>query len=154
MTELRAGYWGEVGVGSYIQDPKGADWAIRDERDGWLRIESRDGQTLTFPRPDHAAEVKIYGQEIPEAIFIAADTLGAVEIADTTPPEYRCFAFPAPKSGKLAAARAHLWIMHFEYTKDVKTMLELIDCHDFNHSEPRYSERGTRRHVHSNTPEP
>lgn len=148
MSAGRPGYWGEVVVGSYIRSPQGVDWVVREELDGWLRMQNRDGIEMHMMRPPNDGEVWIYAQDIEDAVRVATGNLGAVTVVeDSGPNPWTVGAFPSIQAKGLAKAKTHLWLLHVVYAGDCKNMAELIECHTHAHHN-LMGDSGVIAHIH------
>lgn len=145
----RPGTWGELTVGSTLQDPKLKHWLVIDEAtDGlgqrWLRIMNRYKDARSIPRrPDETPIVIVEASE-EEAVQAVISQLGAHQILmfadDLTVPRravrWRMDPINTKGRGAKERIRDHIDMHHSVYVNDgwaKKTTAELVQAHDEMH---------------------
>lgn len=141
---VREGKWGELFKGAYIRDKAGKTWKVFAEREGWWGIVDREGTKAKLSPRNSNSPVTFLEPTEEEAMKAVRERLDGTPIAYKEEESaggtgmWHVFPFPTTRSGRgrLEEARAHIFMMHGTYVGDVKTIKDLMACHDELHSDP------------------
>lgn len=66
--QVRLGIWGDIRVGDCLRSVTGIDWRVAQERDGWVQLVNRAGETTALRRPSDTAKVTLLEPTLTEAL--------------------------------------------------------------------------------------
>ena len=74
---VTAGVWSDLGVGSYLMDPKGGAWAVVQMKDGWLQLKNPAGDEMSLSPQHPYSPVTLLVPTWAEALAAMSTVLGA-----------------------------------------------------------------------------
>ncbi len=131
----REGTWSEVSPNVYVRAKDNTVWRIDGAAGGRILLVGREGRRTSIEMPDRNAPVTILEPTEGEAIESVRSVLGAEPLAIETPAGTKCPRFPLTSKG-LHIGKAHVLSYHGVWAEDIKTIAELIECHDEHHETP------------------
>jgi hypothetical protein len=141
-VNTRQGTWGELKVGTTIQDKGGVQWLIaaRDASGGY-RIESEGGHHAVLKPKNRDYPMTIVEPTTQQAIDLVREGLGGTAEAYQDEPGGGLYVGPfttAPaKQAKrrLEEAQSHMFLLHGIYTGDVKDYAGQVEAHEASHGD-------------------